>query len=120
MKRWCVRFKDRSPDAAELTFLAKEFYRDLSEERVTGDEFAAADREVCKRNRFFPVMADILEAAERYRAEKRAEKQRQPIALPDDLTDYEIEQNKRRMAILVRQLSGELSVDEALEQQSKI
>ena len=69
MKRWGIRFKDRRLDPSELTLLAKEFYRDLVEEKVTDEEFSIADRQVCKQNRFFPVMADLLTDIKRQREE---------------------------------------------------
>jgi hypothetical protein len=71
MKGWSIRFKDRQPDEAEMTFLAKEFYRDLVEESVTSEEFSAADRHVCKGNRFFPVMADIMSVITEHRERER-------------------------------------------------
>jgi len=72
MKKWAIRFKDRQPSAAEMTFLASEFYDDLVGEKVTAEEFAAADRYVCKTSRFFPVMADILTGVQQYRDEANA------------------------------------------------
>jgi len=55
-----------------MTFLAKEFFQDLIEEKVTVDEFVFANRQVCKANRFFPVMADILTFVTQHRDQEYA------------------------------------------------
>jgi hypothetical protein len=67
VKRWSIRFKDRKPGEGELTFIAQSYFIDLVDEKVTVQELAYAEREVNKRNRFFPVMADILEAVREHR-----------------------------------------------------
>lgn len=83
---------------------------DLVDERVTVQEFEAAEKEVNKRNHFFPVMADILETVEKARDMARAQRaeiarkrEQERLALPD-LTEAEIEYNKKMLAELMSQI----------------
>jgi hypothetical protein len=107
MKGWSVRFKDRKPDPAEMTYLAREYSRDLADERVTESEFKRAERIVVKRCRFYPVMADILDAVKEVREQDREQRrieqqeaQRKQLAAPE-LTEEEIQENLRRIREII-------------------
>ena len=79
MKSWGIRFKDRSSAPVEMTILAKEYYDDLVEERISSGLFDEIVKLVRRRNTFFPKMVDILDCREEAEQEIRRKKTWQPV-----------------------------------------
>ena len=71
-----------------------------------------------KRCRFFPLMADILDAVQQYREAPPQPKinanQIEDVTSNHDLTPEEIERNKQRVAEILSMLAGQKSIDEAV------
>ncbi len=99
-----------------MTFLATEFFQDLIEEGIGAEEFDAAVKLVNRSNRFFPVMADILEAARTARADRRqkqiqAAQERQRLQLMEPgPTEEEIQQGLKHIWEIKAMLSGKMEM----------
>ncbi len=63
---WSIRYREAGYDPDQLEFLVEEYFEDLSDEQVTSGQFQAAIKIARRRCKFFPKVADILEAKEEY------------------------------------------------------
>jgi len=103
LKRWAIRFKDRTPSPAEFAVLCQDYFEDLLAEGFTAAEFIEVEKIVRRRCRFFPTMAEILAAREEYREKRRLERQRVASLqkqLPD-LTPEQLNENRRQLRQLI-------------------
>lgn len=92
-------------------------------EMTSKEVFAVAGRLVEKQCDFFPTVRNIDKAISDAVAVVGRKRDLEQKALPvetGDLTEEEIEQNQERINIITRQLAGELSLEEAMEQQTKL
>lgn len=101
-----------------MVFLAVDWLDLLREEGVTSAQFSAGVRHAVKNCSFFPKVADILKGVKAYReAPPVADQSR--LQLPDtttnELTPEEIARNKARVADILKMLSGEMTINEAVE-----
>ena len=120
---WSIKNREAGYTNDQLAFLSREYFEDLQSEGVTSRQFEAAEKDVRKRCRFFPKMADFLEAVQRVREKPPAIEYDQE-QLPDttsnhDLTHEEIARNKERIKHITDMLSGKLTMDQAVEAQDK-
>jgi len=116
---WSIRFRSAGYGNEQLARISTEYLEDLQSEGVTPAQFEAAAMAVRKRCRFFPSMADILEAVAEHRARPPQPKS-DTLQLSDttsmhDLTPEEVERNKERIQIILKALSKELTIEEAVE-----
>lgn len=120
---WSIRFRSAGYGNEQLALLSQEYLEDLQAEGVTLRQFDAAARLVRRRSRFFPSMAEILDAVRECRgnpalmapidgSEARIEAH---TATADNLTPEEISRNKERIAHVVAMLAREKSMEEAVE-----
>ena len=115
---WSLRFPSQKSNE-HLARISHEYFEDLQSEGVTLKQFEAAALIVRKRCRFFPLMADILEAVQQYR-ERPPQPQINAMQIEDvtsnhDLTPEEIKRNKERIDEILQMLAGKKSIDEAVE-----
>ena len=114
---WSLRFPSQKSNE-HLARLSQEYFEDLKSERVTLKQFEASALIVRKRCRFFPLMADILDAVQQYREAPPQPKinanQIEDVTSNHDLTPEEIERNKQRVAEILSMLKGQKSIDEAV------
>jgi hypothetical protein len=85
--------------------ISKEYFEDLGSEGVTLRQFDAAAKTVRKRCRFFPSMADLLDAVREYRERPPAAIEPTQALLADetsrhDLTQEEIARNLERIEMI--------------------
>ena len=115
---WSLRFPSQKSNE-HLARLSKEYFEDLKSEGVTLKQFEAAALIVRKRCRFFPLMADILDAVQQYREAPPQQKinanQIEDVTSNHDLTPEEIERNKERIEDILQMLAGKKSIEEAVE-----
>ena len=116
---WSIRFPGAKYTNEQLARLSTEYHEDLVDEGVTRMQFEAAEREVRKRCRFFPVMSEILAAVEQVRSAPPAPRTNR-LQIADttshhDLTPEEIKRNKERIGEILQMLAGQKSIDEAVE-----
>lgn len=111
---------------AQLEILEATFYK-LMQRSFSDETFLIAADMVLRETKFFPVPKYIFDLrASVYQAwdnRKLAIAQQDCKQLTEDtgnLTPDEIAQNQKRIDIIIRQLSGELSLEEAMEQQAKL
>lgn len=120
---WSIRFKSAGYMNEQLARISTEYLEDLQSEGVTLRQFEVATLMVRKRCRFFPSMADILDAVKEYRAKP-------PVAASGalqiadttshhDLTPEEIERNRERVEMIKLVFHPDpakrVSVEEAVE-----
>jgi len=115
---WKVRFREANHTPEEIVFIIAEYYEDLVDEKVSRKEFDHATKVVRRRCKFFPTVADILEAVKEYRT--NPPKQNHPQLEEPELTPEQIEKNQKRFAILEKQIAGDLSMGEALKEQEGV
>lgn len=65
---WSLRFRETFLTPEEIEILSSEYLEDLESENVSVKQFRWAAKHASKRCRFFPKMADILDAVDMYRA----------------------------------------------------
>jgi hypothetical protein len=101
----------------QLARLSTEYLEDLQSEGVTLRQFEAAALTVRKRCRFFPSMADILDAVKEYRANPPAPAggalQIADVTSKHDQTPEELERNQKRIRMIAEALAGRMSFDAA-------
>ena len=121
IKGWNVLFGGNRKEA-ELAYIATEFYKALSP--VFSDEaFTLAADMVKQETRFFPTIKEMMDLSTSVHQviEHRANYER--LALPEETgnkTPEELQQEQERLEIILLQLQGALSMDEALERQKKL
>jgi hypothetical protein len=92
-------------------------------EMTSREVFAVAGRLVEKQCDFFPTVKNIDKAISDAVAVVGRKRDLEQKALPEEtggITEDEIAQNQKRIDIIIRQLSGELSLEEAMEQQQQL
>lgn len=121
---WSIRFKSAGHTLDQLSRLSTEYLEDLQSEGVTLRQFEAAALSVRKRCRFFPSMADILEAVKEYRANPPVATsgalQIAEVTSNHDLTPEELERNEERVRLITEALAGRLSFEEAEREVERI
>jgi hypothetical protein len=114
---WSIRFKSAGYGNDQLSRLSTEYLEDLQSEGVTLRQFEAAALSVRKRCRFFPSMADILDAVKEYRANPPVATsgalQIADVTSRHDLTPEELERNQKRVQMIAEALAGRMSFEEA-------
>lgn len=124
---WSLRFRSTELDNNQLALLSREYLEDLHSEHVTSAVFDAAVKQVRKTCRFFPTMADIMDAVR----EIWTHPQLMPpatstlriaehTATRDNLTPEEVERNKERLAHIQAMLAGKMSIDDAVAEVEKL
>ena len=99
--------------------LAFDWFDLLQEEGVTQRQFSAGMRHAVKTCRFFPKLVDVLDGVKGYRECPRPAQATGALQISDsssqhDLTTEEIARNKERIGEILKMLSGEKSMDEAI------
>ena len=121
VKGWNVLFGGNRKDA-ELAFISQEFFKALLP--VYSDEaFTLAVDMVKKETRFFPTIKEMMDLSGSVQQVRERIANYERLALPEetgDKTPEELEQEQERLNIILLQLQGALSMDEALERQSKL
>ena len=115
---WSIRFKSAGYANEQLARLSMEYLEDLQSEGVTLRQFEAAALTVRKRCRFFPSMADILDAVKEYRANPPAAAASGSLQIEDvtskhDITPEEAERNRKRIELILKALKKRMSFEEA-------
>ena len=121
---WSLRFQIAKPYSnEELLFLAEEYLEDLQDEDVSQKQFVYACKVVRKRNKFFPKVADILDAVKEYRENPPAS---DSLQLPEDagqdapLSAEQARVNAERLAILGKIASGEITYEEGTKRMEQL
>lgn len=114
---WSIRFKSAGYMNEQLARISTEYLEDLQSEGVTLRQFEAAALAVRKRCRFFPSMADILDAVKEYRANPpvvaSGALQIADTTSKHDLTPEEVERNKERIRLITEAMAGRMSFEDA-------
>ena len=115
---WSIRFRSAGYGNEQLALISKQYHEDLVDEGVTLKQFHVAERSVRKRCRFFPAMADILDAVKEYRECPPRSNQSGALQIEDttsrhDLTPEEVTRNKERVGMIVGALAGRITWEEA-------
>lgn len=118
---WSIRFKSAGYGNEQLAMISAEYLEDLHAEGVTLRQFGAAARMVRRRCRFFPSMAEILDAVQECRCRPElmapvnstAQQIPEHTATCDNWTPEELERNKERVRLIAEALAGKMSFDEA-------
>jgi len=109
---------------AQLELLEKTFYRSM--QRTFNDgAFRIAAEMVLRETKFFPTIKDMFDLRNAVYQVKNnmVAKNGETKALPEDtcdLTPEETAQNVERIQIIIRQISGELSTEEAIQRQNEL
>lgn len=119
---WSIRFRSAGYGPEQLAWLSDEYFDDLQSEYVTKAQFDAAARMVRKRCRFFPTMADVLEAVQEIRRNPQlmapvssdVAQIEEHTAKRDNLTPEEIARNQERLNYIKEMLAGKMSIDDAV------
>lgn len=109
MKGWLVRFKDRAPEPAQLTYLATEFCEDLIDKGVNQTLFEEMNKLVKRKVKFFPTMADLLDCREEAEMNLRGKQKYIPYTLPE-LTDKEHKEGCKKLDEIKWHLFKELGM----------
>lgn len=120
---WSIRFREAVLDNERLLFLSEEYLEDLKDENVSPREFEYATRSVRKKCKFFPQMADILVAIVEYRKNPPPSKILQieeNVGLQAPPTPEQLEKNIRRINILTRISSGEITYEQGAKEMEEI
>lgn len=115
---WSLRFREAVRNNDELRLLSDEYLEDLLDENVSDKEFSFACKEARKRCSFFPKMCDILKYVGEYRANPPPSDNlalEEYSGLDAPLTDEQIERNVKRLEILGRVSSREITYEEAAQ-----
>ena len=120
---WNIMFSGNKSDAEKAFISAKMYDHFLP---IFSDEtFRIAARMIEKETNFFPTIKQIMDF-------KEAAEQKRDIQIAFDpsikrlteetgnISQEEIENNLKKVEIIKKQLAGELSMEEALEQQERI
>ena len=121
VKGWGVLFPGQKT-AGELAFIASQFF-DALQGRFNNEGFIEAAKIIRDEQEFFPTVAHVIKL-QNVVAEKMARTAvKSTNLLPeetDNLTLEEIEQNRKRVEILLKQLAGEMTMEEAEKEQNKL
>ncbi len=110
-----AHYPESGHNGTTLGSVANDYFDDLLSEYVSSNEFKFAIVQVRKKCKFFPKMADILEAVNEYRKNPPPSK---TVRIAEDcgqeapLTPEQIERNKKRYWILSQISSGRISYEE--------
>jgi len=112
-------YPESGHNATSIGKLAFDWHDLLTEEGVTRKQFSAGIRHAVKTCRFFPKLADVLEGVRGYR-ESPPQPKSDTLQIADttsmhDVTPEEVERNKERIQIILKALSKELTIEEAVE-----
>lgn len=123
VKGWDVLFPGNK-DRGQLAFLCAKFMQHLSP-IYSDEEFKVAAELVEKETNFFPTVKQMIDCRESVHQvrQKQIAGDMALKALPEEtgnLTEDEVGQNQKRLDIIVRQLAGEISMEEAVKEQQKL
>ncbi len=110
-----AHYPESGHNGTTLGLVANDYYDDLVSEDVSRNEFKYSIIEVRKKCKFFPKMADILEAVNEYRKNPPPSN---TLKIAEDcgeeapLTPEQEERNNKRIVILSQISSGEISYEE--------
>lgn len=121
---WSVRWKEAGYTPEQLKFLIREYAEDLKDEYVSTKEFNYAVRSVRKSCTYFPKMTDILKAVNTYREQPRQISNDQlqigEHSSLHDMTQEEIEKNRRRIAIAMKVVAKQITPEEGERMQREL
>lgn len=123
MAGWSIRYREAGYTPDQLEFLTDDYLEDLADEQVTSNQFQEAVKLVRKRCRFFPKVADILEAREKVCRNPSRYTNNLQIAdtsSEHDLTPEEIDKNLERLKILGQVVTGEITPEEGEQMQEEL
>lgn len=111
---WSLQFRETFLTPEEIEILSVEYLDDLESENVSVKQFAWAAKHVSKWCKFFPKMADILEAVEMYR-KNPPESDRKVIAYTPvtGLTQEQEEKNKDAAKVAIYAIKNKITFEEA-------
>lgn len=118
---WNIIFAGNKSEA-ELEFFSRKLKQHL-DEVYNDEEFKVAALLVEKKTRFFPTIADLVEVEDEVYDEIKRRANPKPRLTWDDnklpeISDEEAALNLKRLEIIVGQLSGKYSHEEALARQA--
>jgi len=123
VKGWGIIFPGQKT-AGELAFIASQFF-DALQGRFSNEGFIEAARIVRDEQEFFPTVAHVIKL-QNVVADKLARQsalingQKMIAEETGNITEAEAEQNRERVEIIMRQLSGDMSLEEAIEKQQAL
>jgi len=120
-----LRYPEAGYSPEQLLVLAEGFFEDLTDENISQEDFelfVRTTRKVCK---FFPKMSDILDVRKKERERGETGKGRKKVSgqleeRTADLTPEEVARNLRHIEIIKKMLAGDLSMDDAVNEQDRI
>ena len=121
VKGWNIVFPYRKTDAEMAYFSTRVF--EHCQTIFSNEGFIEAARILEAEQDQFPTISSIVKLGNVIAEKEAREISSNAIALPehtDDITPEEIEQNKKRIDILRKQLTGELSMEQAEAEQKKL
>lgn len=119
IKPLLVLYPEAGHNGATLVILAEQWQDLLADDAVDEAEFIWAMRWVKRHCRFFPKIADILEGVRAYREHPPATvdaKQRLAEESMVPVTPEERARNRKRIAVMLAQLSHQISPEEAADE----
>ena len=119
IKPLLVLYPEAGHNGATLVLLAEQWQDLLADDAVTEAEFVWSMRRAKKHCRFFPKIADILEGVRAYREHPPATvdaKHRLAEESTVPLTPDEKARNRKRIAVMLAQLSHQISPEEAADE----
>lgn len=118
-----AHFPESGHNGETLKMVSEDYFEDMLEERVTAKEFEMAVKHSRRKCNFFPKVSDIISSCHELRSNPPKRITVDRLSIPeetDNLTEEEIEQNKQRVEIICKQLSGTLTMEEAIKAQEKL
>ena len=125
MAGWSIRYREAGYSPGQLEFLSEEYYDDLIDESISSASFKVISRIVRKRCKFFPKVADILEAKEQYCRHPERYVTNNNLQIADtsselDQTPEEISLSLKLRDLAVRAVTGKMSTNESLQLQKEL
>ena len=123
VKGWSIMFPGQK-DPAQLVFLSGQFF-DALQHRFTDEGFILAANIIRDEQEFFPTVAHVAKLSNIVadKVERNRQISQNVKLLPEDtdnISDEEAAQNRERIAIITKMLSGEITVKQAEEMQGRL
>jgi len=119
---WNLMFPGKK-DSDELEFLAVKFYKALGP-IFSENAFRMAAEIVESEQEFFPTIAHMKkvqnQVVDKIIRDRDLYQKALPESTDDSLTDKEVENNQKRIKIIADQLSGKISMSDAIKMQDKL
>lgn len=124
LKGWRIMYPEAGYDSNALAYLTAEYHESLQSKGITESSLTIICKVAKERCHFFPKIKDLLDIYEEYSANpERYCTESIPQIAPEywsDKTDEEVAMNKKRMAILLKVATRQITTEEGLRLQAKL